>query len=428
MGVLIEELRKGNIPEYFPGTAEKERMPLDVFVQRVIEGSIVVPRNRLGHVAGARVCAVGRGLRTKVNANIGTSPDQVNTDNELLKLRAAIDAGTDAVMDLSTGGNIRSVLSVLRRECPLPLGTVPVYQAVCETIQTGKKAIEIDLDHLFVVIEQQAAAGVDFITVHCGINRESVQKLSVSGRIAGVVSRGGSFIVELMRSRGIENPLYAQFDRLLDIARTHDLTLSLGDGLRPGALADASDSAQLAELNILGELVKRARGASVQVIVEGPGHVPIDQIQANMQIQKTICSDAPFYVLGPLVTDVAAGYDHITSAIGGALAAAAGADFLCYVTPSEHIHLPEPEDVHVGVIAARIAAHAGDIAKKVPGAREWDDAMSKARKALDWERQQELALDGKNFHRARQSHQPADGRVCTMCGSFCAIKEEVSVV
>lgn len=420
---LIEELKKGTMPGIVKSCAEKEHVAPHVLRDAVLRGSVVVPRSMHSPVSDEQACAIGKGLRTKVNANIGSSPDRVSIEGEVEKLRTAVAAGADAVMDLSIGGDITGIRKTIRTACRVPLGTVPVYQALCETVRSGKGREDLDPGHLFAVIEQHADEGIDFITVHCGITKETVRKLKNSRRLAGVVSRGGSFLVHWMEKTGRENPLFEQFDRLLAIARAYDLTLSLGDGFRPGALADASDRAQLGELNVLGELVERSRDAGVQVMVEGPGHVPIHQIAANIETEKTICKEAPFYVLGPLVTDVAAGYDHVTSAIGGAVAAAAGADFLCYVTPSEHIHLPGPDDVRQGVIASRIAAHAGDIAKNVPDARAWDDAMSAARKSLDWEKQRMLALDKDHFNEARQAHAPAKDDVCTMCGEFCAMKD-----
>ncbi|MFH1379088.1 MAG: phosphomethylpyrimidine synthase ThiC [bacterium] len=430
MELLIEQLKKGNIPEHVKKSADTEQIALRELKERIINGTVVLPRSLRSPVTDDNLSAIGKGMRTKVNANIGTSPDQADISLELEKLHIAVESGADAVMDLSTGGDLRKIRQVIRKACTVPLGTVPIYQAICELVKADKQTGDLTADHLFDVIEQHAEDGVDFVTVHCGITLRTIKRLHMSNRIAGVVSRGGSFLVKWMDKHNQENPLYAQFDRLLDIARRYDVTLSLGDGLRPGAIADASDLAQYAELNVLGELVTRARKAFVQVIVEGPGHVPIDQINANMHMQKTICSGAPFYVLGPLVTDVAAGYDHITSAIGGALAASAGADFLCYVTPSEHIHLPGAEDVRLGVMASRIAAHAGDLVKKIPGAWEWDAVMSKARKALDWEAQKNLALDPKKFAHLRNSHKPGKSDVCTMCGEFCAmdeIKDEVKV-
>jgi len=431
MKTLVEQVHQNIIPDIIKRCAEKERVPVLALKQRIADGSAVILKSINSPVSDENACAVGTGLRTKVNANIGTSPDKADLAHECEKLRMALDADADALMDLSTGGDLRAIRRAIRASCPKSLGTVPIYQAVCEIARAGKRFEQLDAEHLFAVIEQHADEGVDFITVHCGVTRETVRKLAFSNRKAGVVSRGGSFIVRWMEATGKENPLYEQFDRLLAIARKYDVTVSLGDGLRPGAIADASDMAQCAELNVLGELVIRARAESVQVIVEGPGHMPLNHIAPHMLMEKTVCREAPFYVLGPLVTDVAAGYDHITSAIGGACAAAAGADFLCYVTPSEHIHLPGPADVRTGVIAARIAAHAGDVAKGIPGARERDDAMSEARKELNWEKQRTLALDPKHFKQARETHQPADKEVCTMCGEFCAMKkiqEEVHLV
>lgn len=407
--------------------ARKEHILPASLIRGIIDGSIIVPRSHHSPVTDEKLCAIGTGLSTKVNANIGTSADRADVGFELEKLHAAMDAGADAVMDLSTGGDLAGIRRAIRQACTVPLGTVPIYQVACELFRSGKSIGDLSADHLFDVIEQHAAEGVDFVTVHCGITKVSLKELHAAHRLAGVVSRGGALLVKLMTERGIENPLYEQFDRLLEIARTYDLCLSLGDGFRPGALADASDRAQFAELRILGELNGRARSAGVQVMIEGPGHIPLHQIAANVEKEKSICSNAPFYVLGPLVTDVAAGYDHITSAIGGAVAAAHGADFLCYVTPSEHIHLPEIEDVRMGVMASRIAAHAGDIAKNIPGARQWDDEMSRARKALDWEKQQELAMDGKKFSALRKTHMPSDKDVCTMCGPLCAMRDTEKV-
>jgi phosphomethylpyrimidine synthase len=301
------------------------------------------------------------------------------------------------------------------------VGTVPIYQAGIEAVASHGAIVKMTAAELFGVIEEHARDGVDFITVHCGVTRQAIERLKKQGRVTDIVSRGGAFLTGWMLHNGLENPLYEQFDRLLDIAREFDVTLSLGDGLRPGSLADASDRAQFEELVTLGELVQQAREAGVQVMVEGPGHLPIDQIEANVKLQKTVCNGAPFYVLGPLVTDIAAGYDHITGAIGGAIAAAAGTDFLCYVTPAEHLSLPDAEDVRQGVIASLIAAHAGDIAKGVKGAAERDRLMSIARKRLDWEEQARLSLDPKHFRRAH-SRKATAGAACSMCGQFCAME------
>ncbi|MDN5345444.1 MAG: phosphomethylpyrimidine synthase, partial [Clostridia bacterium] len=383
-------------------------------------GRVVIPANK--NHTNLEPCGIGRGLRTKVNANLGTSTAYPDLEPELEKLREALDAGADAVMDLSTGGDINECRRQVIAHSPVAVGTVPIYQATVEAQEKYGALVEMTADDLFRVIEMQAADGVDFITVHCGVTLEVVDRLRREGRLADIVSRGGSFLTGWMLHHGEENPLYAQYDRLLAIARRYDVTLSLGDGLRPGCLADATDRAQIQELIILGELVDRAREAGVQAMVEGPGHVPLNQVQANMLLEKRLCHEAPFYVLGPLVTDVAPGYDHITAAIGGALAAAAGADFICYVTPAEHLGLPTLTDVREGVIAARIAGHAADLAKGYPGAMEWDREMARARKALDWERQLELAIDPRKARQYRQDRNEASTVACSMCGDFCAMR------
>jgi phosphomethylpyrimidine synthase len=365
---------------------------------------------------------VGRGLRTKVNANIGTSAFCSSIKVELKKLDASMRSGADAVMDLSTGGPIIKIRKEILRQSTVAIGTVPIYQAAVETVEQGKSIVQMDPDLLFRVIEQQCAEGVDFITVHCGVTRDSVERLKRQGRIMDVVSRGGAFHLEWIITNDAENPLFAQYDRLLEIAKKYDVTLSLGDGMRPGCLADATDRAQIEELITLGELRDIAHEAGVQVMIEGPGHVPINQVETNIKIQKEICKGAPFYVLGPLVTDVAPGYDHITSAIGGAIAGAAGADFLCYVTPSEHLRLPDLEDVREGVIASRIAAHAADIAKGVKGAMDWDKEMARRRKALDWKGQIELSINPDRARKLRESSLPQESDVCSMCGEFCSMK------
>jgi phosphomethylpyrimidine synthase len=341
-------------------------------------------------------------------------------DTELRKLQAAIDFGADTVMDLSTGGDISAIRRAIIASSTLPVGTVPIYQAGIEAIEGHGAIVSMTVDEIFDVIEEQAKDGVDFMTLHCGVTQASVARLKNQGRMTDIVSRGGAFLTGWMLHNEEENPLYQYYDRLLDLARKYDFALSLGDALRPGCLADATDRAQVEELIILGELVERAREASVQVMIEGPGHLPLDQIAANVQLEKSLCHGAPFYVLGPLVTDIGAGYDHITGAIGGAIAAAAGADFLCYVTPTEHLSLPDVEDVKQGVIASRIAAHAGDIVKNVKGAREWDEEMSQARKNLDWETQAKLSLDPE-FSRQVHNKIPAAGKTCSMCGKYCAM-------
>ncbi|WP_027718630.1 phosphomethylpyrimidine synthase ThiC [Desulfovirgula thermocuniculi] len=411
--------RAGEITPAMRRVAEKEKVPVEEVLRKVAEGRVVIPANK--NHANLDPCGIGEGLRTKVNANLGTSPAACDMELELAKLRAALEAGADAVMDLSTGGDLDDIRRAVLGASPVPVGTVPVYQAAVEARERRGSIVAMTPDDLFGVIEKHAADGVDFITVHCGVTLEVVGRLQREGRVTDIVSRGGALLAGWMLHNGKENPLYEQFDRLLEICLRYDVVLSLGDGLRPGCIADATDRAQIQELIVLGELVDRARAAGVQAMVEGPGHVPLDQVAANVQVQKSLCRGAPFYVLGPLVTDVAPGYDHITAAIGGAVAAMAGADFLCYVTPAEHLGLPTVEDVREGVIAARIAAHAADLAKGVPGAREWDLAMSRARKALDWEAQIRLAIDPAKAARYRRERNPAGTKACSMCGEYCAM-------
>ncbi len=399
--------------------AHKEELEPETVRLGVAEGTIVIPAN--ARHRNVQPCGIGQGLRTKVNANIGSSPDYCDVNAELEKLKAAAEGHADTVMDLSTGGDIGAIRRAIIRATSLPLGTVPIYQAGIEAISRWGSIVAMPVDHLFAVLEEQAEDGVDFMTVHCGVTQKAVSRLRQSPRVTDVVSRGGAFLIGWMLHNRQENPLYEHFDRLLAIARKYDVTLSLGDGLRPGSLADASDRAQIEELLTIGELVERSRGAGVQAMVEGPGHMPLDQIAANVQLQKLVCKGAPFYVLGPLVTDVGAGYDHISAAIGGAIAAAAGADYLCYVTATEHLSLPEPEDVREGVVVTRLAAHAGDIVKGIKGAREWDLKMSMARKNLDWQEQLKLALDPERAAKGRAKHQTS-GVGCSMCGQYCAME------
>jgi phosphomethylpyrimidine synthase len=414
----LELAKKGVISTQMERVSQYEAIPAETIREGVEQGTIVIPAN-INH-KNLAPCGVGKGLKTKVNANIGTSSDFGDIDSELEKLAVAVEAGADAVMDLSTGGDIGAIRRAIVAKSTIPIGTVPIYQAAIEAAGRHGAIVKMTEDELFAAIEQQAEDGVDFITVHCGVTRQAIARLKQQRRVSDVVSRGGAFLMGWMLHNEKENPLYEHFDRLLEIARQYDVTLSLGDGMRPGSLADATDAPQIEELLTLGELVQRCRQAGVQVMVEGPGHLPINQIEANVQLEKSICKGAPFYVLGPLVTDIAAGYDHITGAIGGAVAAAAGTDFLCYVTPAEHLSLPDPEDVRQGVIASRIAAHAGDIAKGVKGVVERDRQMSVARKKLDWEAQERLSLDPKNFSRAHSRHRTA-GKACSMCGDFCAM-------
>ncbi|MFC1501016.1 phosphomethylpyrimidine synthase ThiC [Elusimicrobiota bacterium] len=420
MNIIDVAKSKKNIGELV-AIAEKEKISLEVLYNGIVSGHIAVPKNKNRNLK--EWVAIGEGLRTKVNANIGTSPDHISIDEEIDKVEASLNAGADAVMDLSTGGNLKEIRKIILNKCSVPVGTVPIYQVACETVSKGNKISQMSSSHMFDVIEQQAEEGVDFMTVHCGVTQETVNALERQKRLVGVVSRGGSFLVKWINANKKENPLYENYDRLLEIARKYEVTLSLGDGFRPGCMSDASDAAQIAELSVLGELVLRAREAGVQTIIEGPGHMPLDQIQSNVQLAKRLGHGAPLYFLGPLVTDIAAGYDHITSAIGGAVAASHGVDFLCYVTSAEHLRLPDAKDVYEGVIASKIAAHAADIVKNVSGAREWDNEFSKYRKERNWVKQQKLALDPVKFKKEREKMMPQIEDVCAMCGEFCAMKD-----
>jgi phosphomethylpyrimidine synthase len=418
---LLQRARSGKLPEEIAKAAAEEGIPPEQLRERVAGGRAVIPRNRRrGEI---RPVAIGEGLRVKINANVGTSRDRADIEVELEKARVAVAAGADAVMDLSTGGPIDEIRRAILAECPVPVGTVPLYQAAAGAASRGKSFVELSPDDFFDGILKHAGDGVDFMTVHCGVTREALSRLVREGRRLDIVSRGGSLLAEWMEHNGRENPFFEQYDRLLEICREYDITISLGDGLRPGCLADATDRAQVHELMTLGELTERAWERGVQVMIEGPGHVPLHQIAANVQLQKRLCHGAPFYVLGPLVTDIAPGYDHITSAIGGAIAAWSGADFLCYVTPSEHLRLPTVEDVKTGVIASRIAAHAADIARGIPGAADRDNRMADARRRLDWKAQIELSLDPETARALRGGSPPTvDEAVCTMCADLCAIK------
>ena len=413
----MEQAGRGRITEEMKYVAAVEGVDPEELRRRIAAGHAIIPKNiRHGH----NPIGVGRGLSTKVNANIGTSGHHQQLHEEVEKLRVAVASGAEMIMDLSTGDELDLVRREILRRCPVILGTVPIYQAVADR----GSVYDMTADDLFGVIEKHARDGVDFVTVHCGVTREAVRRLDSDGRIAGIVSRGGSMLASWMARSGEENPLFTQYDRLLDIAREYDMTLSLGDGIRPGATGDATDAAQIQELLTLGELTRRARARSVQVMIEGPGHVPIHQIEANVQIEKRVCGGAPFYVLGPLTSDIGAGYDHITGAIGGAVAAAAGADVLCYLTPAEHLRLPTITDVRDGVIATKIAAHSGDLAKGVWGAKERDDQMSLYRKRLDWEGQYRLALDPEKAREIRRMSEDYDKAICTMCGTLCSMALE----
>lgn len=415
----IEQARQGLVTEDFKKVSEREHIPVETLIKDIAEGRTVILKNLKRTIEPV---GVGSGLRTKINANIGTSKDRVSLEEEMEKLDIIVRYGADAVMDLSTGGPIQEIRRLMLDRSPLPVGTVPIYEAAVRAAEEYGSIVKMSPDDMFRVIESQAEEGVDFMTVHSGLTLQAVEHLKNQGRLLDVVSRGGSLLLEWMIYNERENPLYEQYDRLLEIAYRWDVTLSLGDGLRPGCLRDATDRAQIQELLVLGELHQRALEANVQSMIEGPGHVPLHQVETNIRIQKALCNGAPFYVLGPLVTDVAMGYDHIAGAIGGALAAWAGADFLCYLTPSEHIRLPSLEDVKEGVIASRIAAHAADIAKGIPGAMDWDNKMAACRKAMDWEGQISLSMDPEKVRRYRQEAPPSSSEVCSMCSDLCAIK------
>ena len=417
----MESARKGIITKEIEAVALYEKMSVEDVLSRVGEGTICIPKNINHNLKVVR--GVGSGLKTKVNANMGTSKDYCNLEEELQKIDVAVQAGADSIMDLSTGGDIKAIRQAMIERSPVMVGTVPIYEAAAvEQYKDGGAVVNMKEEDIFRVIEEQAEQGVDFMTLHCGVTRQSVEALKNHKRICDVVSRGGSFLVAWILHNDKENPLYEKYDRLLEIARKYDITLSLGDGFRPGCLADATDRGQIQELLILGDLVRRAREAGVQTMVEGPGHVPLNQIITNMQLQIKLCDNAPFYVLGPLVTDIAPGYDHITCAIGGALAACNGADFLCYVTPSEHLALPTVQDVEDGVIATRIAGHAADIAKGIPGAMDWDNEMAVARKKRDWTAQYNLAINPERAKKVRGDRISEDEEVCSMCSGLCAIK------
>ncbi len=415
----LEEARAGRITPEMKEAASYDGVTPESFREKVAAGTIVLPGNKR-HVFPAR--GIGEGLSTKVNANIGTSPSHADIHEELDKLKVSIEAGADAVMDLSTGGDLDAIMGGIIKESTVMIGTVPVYRSVSKLMADGYGCGDLTVDALFGDIEYQARLGVDFITVHCGINRNTLSVLKNCDRVMGMVSRGGSLMAEWMQIHGAENPLFQYFDRLLEICREYDVTLSLGDGLRPGSIVDAEDRAQLAELITLGELVDLSRAAGVQVMVEGPGHVPLRRIAADMMIQKRLCNGAPYYVLGPLPTDIAPGYDHIVGAIGGAIAAASGADFLCYVTPAEHLGLPTAMDVYEGVMASRVAAHIGDLEKGVPGTWERNRAISEARRNFDWETIFKTSLDPAKARRVRCQTEDRDKDVCSMCGEMCAVK------
>jgi phosphomethylpyrimidine synthase len=417
---IINMARLGIAAPVVERAAELEGVPVPVLLAGLAGGTIVIPSNRIKDTI--KPCAIGAGTLVKVNANIGSSADLESVDGELEKLKVAVAYGAHTVMDLSTGPAWREILSRIVAQSPVPVGTVPLYQVFGEVLKRGGQVADVEEEDIFGAVEEHCRAGVDYLTLHCGVTRRSVALIERQGRKLGIVSRGGALMAEWMERRGCENPLYEHFDSLIDILGSSDVTFSLGDGLRPGCLADASDRGQIEELVTLGELQQRSLHEGVQVMIEGPGHVPLHMIAENVRMQKSLCGGAPFYVLGPVVTDIAPGYDHITSAIGGALSAWYGADFLCYVTPAEHLRLPDVDDVRVGVVTARIAAHAADVARGTPGARDWDDRMAAARHDFDWEAQYRLAMDPATARRERGQALPSDSDVCSMCGHLCALK------
>ena len=413
----MDAARKGILTDAMKAVAQKENIHPDTLKNLIAEGKVIIPFNK--NHRSISPCGIGSMLRTKINVNLGISRDCKDMDIEMDKVNMATEMGAEAIMDLSSYGDTRTFRRRLTAECPAIIGTVPIYDAV---VYYHKALKSITSKEWLDIVRMHAEDGVDFMTIHCGINKETAKKFKKNKRLTNIVSRGGSIIFAWMEMTGEENPFYEHFDEILDICTKYDVTLSLGDACRPGCLADATDASQIEELITLGELTKRAWEKNVQVMIEGPGHMPLNQIAANMEIQKTLCHGAPFYVLGPLVTDIAPGYDHITSAIGGAIAATYGAAFLCYVTPAEHLRLPNLEDVKEGIIASKIAAHAADIAKGIPHAMDWDLKMSNARKKLDWETMFDLSIDPEKARRYRAEAKPEKEDTCSMCGNFCAVK------
>ena len=415
----MDAARKGIVTPELKTVAKKEYMEESALMALVAQGKAVIPANKKHTCLNPE--GVGSMLRTKINVNLGVSRDCTDYNVEMQKVMSAVDMGAEAIMDLSSHGNTQPFRQKLTSECPAMIGTVPVYDSV---IHYQRDLETLTARDFIDVVRLHAEDGVDFVTLHCGITKKTIEQIKQHKRKMNIVSRGGSLVFAWMSMTGNENPFYEYYDEILDICEKYDVTISLGDACRPGCLADATDVCQIEELVRLGELTKRAWAHNVQVMVEGPGHVPLDQIAANMKVQQTICMGAPFYVLGPLVTDIAPGYDHITSAIGGAVAAMNGAAFLCYVTPAEHLALPNVEDVKQGIIASRIAAHAADIAKGIPHARDIDDRMADARRALDWEAQFACAIDPDTARRIRSSRKPEDDHsdTCSMCGKFCSVR------
>lgn len=413
---LMKECKNGKIPEIVQKTAEIEGIEADKLRRLVADGLVTIPKNITRET---KPTGIGKYMRTKINANVGTSRDYTNMEDEVNKGKIAVQYGADAIMDLSTGGDLDEIRRRILSEVAVPVGTVPLYDAAA----TAPMVVEMTADDMFNAVRRHAEQGVDFVTVHCGINKNTVDKLTKAGRITDVVSRGGSFTVAWMSHNNAENPFYAEFDYLLEIAEEYGVTLSLGDGMRPGCIHDAADGPMFEEILVLGELVKRSRDAGIQTFVEGPGHVPLDKIEMSVKFMKETCHDAPLYLLGPIVTDIAPGFDHITSAIGGSIAGRAGTDFLCMVSPSEHLALPTAQDIKTGMLVAQIAAHATDLVKDgvKEKAAERDNAMAAARKTLDWEKQYSLAIDPQHARAVRDARS-SGSEACSMCGDLCAMK------
>jgi phosphomethylpyrimidine synthase len=423
--IRVASAKKGIVTQEMRKAAASENMAAKALCRALADGSVVIARNTRRRISPL---AIGAGTRIKINANIGTSSAKADIKEELQKMRVAVKYGADAIMDLSTSGDLTEIRAAILRECPVAVGTVPLYEMALVAQSKKKSVLKISANEMFDVIERHCEQGVDFLTLHCGVTMHSVERFKRAGRLAGSVSRGGTIIMEWIHHNKKENPLYAEFDRLCEICARYDVCISLGDAFRPGALADATDRVQVQELVTLGELVRQAREKNVGVFVEGPGHVPLNQVASNVQIEKTLCNNAPFYVLGPLVTDVSPGYDHISAAIGGAVAGMAGADFLCYVTPAEHLRLPSVEDVREGVVASRIAGHAADVARGLPGAEQWDLAVSRAKIDLNWNKFMSLCVDPDKARAYRASLPPrGDESPCSICGEFCAIKRSKQV-
>ena len=409
--------KQGIITKEMRAVAAKEKISEEALREMVAKGTVAIPANKNHTCLDPH--GIGKDLTTKINVNLGTSRDCLNMDVEMEKVNAAVTMGAESIMDLSSFGDTKKFRRALTAQCPAIIGTVPIYDAI---VYYNKDLDKITTQEWLDIVQMHAEDGVDFMTIHCGINKSTAQRFKETKRHMNIVSRGGSLIFSWMEMTGNENPFYEHFDDILEICQKYDVTLSLGDACRPGCIEDSGDISQIEELVTLGELTQRAWAKDVQVMIEGPGHMPLDQIEANMRIQQTICKGAPFYVLGPLVTDVAPGYDHITAAIGGAIAATYGASFLCYVTPAEHLRLPTLDDMKEGIIASKIAAHAADVAKGLPGARDWDYNMSTARKNLDWEGMFNLAIDPEKARRYREESTPEHSDTCTMCGKMCAVR------